>query len=109
MANYNGKSKFVLPRGLQLKNGVNVETITDVKVFDEFDSQIQVLTNDSGSALDVKLTAPKDGAFFFIASAGANDIHVRDAGTTVTYTILSANEGCFISSDGNDWYIVIKA
>jgi hypothetical protein len=109
MANYNGKSKFVLPRGLQLKNGVNVETITDIKVLNEFDSQIQVLTNNSGSALDLKLTAPKDGAFYFISSAGSNEIHVRDAGTTVTYTILASTQGCFISSDGSDWYVVIKA
>ncbi len=109
MAQYNGKSKFVLPRGLQLKNGVNVETITTVKVFNEFDSLIQILSNDTGGGIDVKLTAPKDGAFFFITSAGANEIHVRDAGTTKTYAILSANEGCLIASDGSDWYVVIKA
>lgn len=109
MAKYNGKSKFVLPRGLQLKNGVNVETITTVKIFNQLDSQIQVLTNNTGGGIDVKLTAPKDGAFFFISSAGANDIHVRDAGTTTTYAVLAANEGCLIASDGSDWYVVIKA
>jgi hypothetical protein len=30
-----------LPRALQLKNGVNVETITTVRVIDNLDSQIK--------------------------------------------------------------------
>lgn len=109
MAGYNGKSRFVLPRALQLKNGVNVETITTVRVIDNLDSQIQVLTNDSGVAIDVKLPLPKDGAFYCFQSAGANEIHIRDAGTTVTYAILASTQGCLIASDGSDWYIVIKA
>ncbi len=109
MAQYNGKSKFVLPRGLQLKNGVNVETITQIKILSDLDSQIQVLTNDSGSALDVKLTPPKDGAFYFIRSAGANEIHVRDFETVKTYAVLTANQGCMVASDGADFYLVIKA
>ncbi len=109
MASYNGKSRFVLPRALQLKNGVNVETITTVRVIDNLDSQMQVLTNDSGVAIDVKLPLPKDGAFYCFQSAGANDIHIRDSGATVTYAILASTQGCLIASDGSDWYIVIKA
>ncbi len=107
MASYNGKGAFVLPRALQLKNGINTETIVGVHTLDYYDSQIQILTNNSGVALDCYLPALKDGAFFFVRSVGANEIHVRDASTT--YAACATGEACLVACDGSSWYLVIKA
>ena len=106
---YTDASEFKIPRHIVLKNGVNTETITGVRTMSYSDIQIQILTNSSGSALDCKLPAAKDGAFFFIRNEGTNDIHIRDAGTTATYAILSTDEACLVASDSTEYHLVLKA
>ena len=106
---YTDKQEFKIPRHIVLKGGVNAETITDVRVMDYTDSQVQILDNSSGAALDCKLPEAKEGAFFFIQSAGSHAIHIRDAGTTVTYAILATGEGCMVASDSTEYHLVFKA
>lgn len=106
---YTDKSEFKIPRHIVLKGGVNVESITGVRIMSYKDSQVQILDNSSGSALDCKLPEAKEGAFFFIKNAGSNDIHIRDAATTTTYTILTTGQGCMVASDDSDYHLVIKA
>ena len=106
---YTDKQEFKIPRHIVLKGGVNAETITGVRVMDYTDSQVQILDNSSGSALDCKHPEPKEGAFFFIQSAGSNAIHIRDAGTTTTYAILATGEGCMVASDSTAYHRVFKA
>lgn len=106
---YTDKQEFKIPRHIVLKNGVNVESITNVKTMTYSDSQVQILNNSTGGALDCKLPAAKDGAFFFIHSAGTQDIHIRDAGTTTTYAVLSTGEGCLVASNASAYHLVMKA
>ena len=106
---YTDKAEFKIPRHIILKGGVNVETITNVRTMDYSDSQVQILDNSTGAALDCKLPEAKPGAFFFINSAGSQAIHIRDAATTKTYAILASGEGCMVASDGSDYFLVFKA
>ena len=84
---YTDKAEFKIPRHIVLKGGVNVESITNVRTMSYNDSQVQILDNSSGGALDCKLPEAKEGAFFFIHNAGSQAIHIRDAGTTTTFAI----------------------
>lgn len=106
---YTDKAEFKIPRHLILKGGVNVESISGVRVMTYKDSQIQILDNSTSAPLDLKLPPAKDGAFFFIHSAGSQAIHVRDAATTATYAVLATGEGCMVASDASDYHLVIKS
>ena len=106
---YTDKAEFKIPRHIVLKNGVNVESITNVRIMTYKDSQVQILDNSTSGALDCKLPAAKEGAFFFIRSAGSQAIHIRDAATTTTYAILATGEGCLVASDSTDYHLVMKA
>lgn len=106
---YTDKSEFKIPRHIVLKDGVNVETLTGVRTMTYNDSQVQVFTNSSGVELDCKLPEAKEGAFFFIHNAGANNLHIRDSGTTATYAILATGEGCMVASDATEFHLVFKA
>ena len=105
---YTDKQEFKIPRHIILKGGVNVETLTGVRTMTYLDSQVQIFTNDSGSDLDCKLPSAKDGAFF-IHNTGANNIHIRDDATSVTYAILATGQGCMVASDATEFHLVIKA
>ncbi len=106
---YTDKAEFKIPRHIILKGGVNVESLTTVRVMDYSDSQVQIFDNSSAGAVDCKLPEAKPGAFFFIHNAGTQAIHIRDAGATKTYTILGTAEGCMVASDGSDYHLVFKA
>lgn len=106
---YTDKQEFKIPRHIILKGGVSVESITGVRTMDYNDSQVQILDNSSGVVLDCKLPEAKEGAFFFIHNAGSHAIHIRDAGTTVTYAILATGEGCMVASSASDYHLVMKA
>ena len=67
---YTDKSEFKIPRHIVLKGGVNVESITGVRLLSYKDSQVQILDNSTAGALDCKLPEAKEGAFFFIHNAG---------------------------------------
>ena len=106
---YTDKAEFKIPRHIVLKGGVNVESISNVRIMSYNDSQVQILNNSTSGALDCKLPPAKEGAFFFIHSAGTQAIHIRDAGTTVTYAILATGEGCMVASDASDYHLVFKS
>ncbi len=105
MGKFSDKAEFKIPRHIVLKGGVNIEAMAGVTTLTYASSQAQILSNDSGVALDLYLPAKKDGAFFWIRSNGANDIHVRDSGTT--YQVLATNKYCLIVSDGSAWSILV--
>tara|TARA_Y100001938_G_C7817645_1_gene295027 strand:- start:163 stop:483 length:321 start_codon:yes stop_codon:yes gene_type:complete len=102
---YTDKAEFKIPRHMVIKNGVNIEAMAGVTTLDYSSSQVQILSNDSGVALDLYLPQKKDGAYFWIRSNGANDIHVRDSGTT--YQILATGKYCMIVCDGSNWSILV--
>ena len=108
MASYNGKSPFTLPRPLRHKDGVNPETITVNKTLTYFDSQFQLLLNQTGS-LDVVLPEHKDGSFFWIKSraSSSSNIIVKDGSDTVA--TLGAGEAVLVVSTDSAWWDVIKA
>ena len=106
---YTDAAQFKIPRHIVLKGGVNVETITGVRIMTYVDSQVQILDNSTGSALDCKLPEAKEGAFFFLHNAGSDAIHIRDSGTTTTYAILATGEGCMVASSSTDYHLVFKA
>lgn len=106
---YTDKSEFKIPRHIVLKGGVNVESITGVRLLSYKDSQVQILDNSTAGALDCKLPEAKEGAFFFIHNAGSQAIHIRDAGTTKTFAILATGEGCMVASSASDFHLVMKA
>lgn len=100
MANYNAKGAFVLPRHLQIKNGVNIEQLSVNRTLTYKDSQLQRLDAQS-LGLEVVLPAEKDGAMFVINCQG-NPITVKDpAGVTVK--ALSVGEGALVACDGTSW------
>ena len=96
---YTDQSEFKIPRHIILKGGVNVESLTGVRIMTYNDSQIQILDNSTS----------KDGAFFFIHNAGSQAIHIRDSGTTTTYAILATGEGCLVASSSSDYHLVMKS
>ncbi len=106
---YTDQSEFKIPRHIILKGGVNVESLTGVRIMTYNDSQIQILDNSTSGTLDCKLPPAKDGAFFFIHNAGSQAIHIRDSGTTTTYAILATGEGCLVASSSSDYHLVMKS
>ena len=102
---YTDPTPFKIPRHFQFEDGVNIADMAGVTTLTYSDSQIQILSNDSGVALDLYLPEKKNGAYFWIRSNGANEIHVRDASTT--YQALASNKYCLIVSDGSVWSIVV--
>ena len=105
MGKYTDKAEFKIPRHIVLKNGVNIADMANVITLTYSSSQVQILSNDTGVALDLYLPEKKDGAYFWIRSNGANDIHVRD--TTTTYQVLATNKYCLIVSDGQAWSVLV--
>ena len=110
MAAYNGNSKFVIPRPILYKDGVNIGSIAVDTTLSYLSSRVQVLTNGTGGALTVHLPAEKNGANFWIGNDGAsaNAIHVKNPAGNVVAN-LAVGEGAFIVSDGTSWASVIAA
>tara|TARA_R100000388_G_C7214152_1_gene145231 strand:+ start:603 stop:926 length:324 start_codon:yes stop_codon:yes gene_type:complete len=105
MGKYTDKAEFKIPRHIVLKGGVNIANMENVITLTYASSQIQILSNGSGVALDLYLPKKKEGANFWIRSNGANAIHVRDS--TTTYQILTTNKYCYIVSDGSNWSVLV--
>ncbi len=105
MGKYTDKAEFNIPRHIVNKGGVNIAAMENVTTLTYSSSQIQILTNASGVALDLYLPAKKDGASFWIRSNGANDIHVRDS--TTTHQVLTTNKYCVIVCDGSEWSVLV--
>ena len=108
MASYNGKSAFVLPRQLRLKNGVNVETLAGPKTLDKGSSMIQVLNTGGGTRV-VNLPAVVDGAVFWIANSGTGGHDLTVTKPDASTILVSDGKGLMIACDGTQWHQVINA
>ena len=110
MAKYKGSSKFVIPRPILYKDGVNVETITVNRTLTYLDSMIQLITNSTAGSLNVVLPAEKNGATFWIKNqaGSASAISVNTPGGSGA-AALAAGETVLVVCDGTNWTAVIKA
>ena len=110
MAKYKGSSKFVIPRPILFKDGVNVETIIVNRTLTYIDSRIQLITNSTGGSLNVVLPAEKNGGNFWIKNqtGSASAISVNDPGGSGV-SALAAGETVLAVCDGTSWTAVIKA
>jgi len=102
---YTDKAEFKIPRHIVSKNGINIEAMSNVITLDYKDSQVQILSNDSGADLDLYLPEKKDGAYFWVRNNGADSIHLRDSATT--YQVIATNEYCMIVCDGSTWSVLV--
>ena len=111
MAGYNGKSRFVLPRHLQYKSGLNVETIAGDKTMTYLDSQHQIINNNAGGIADIFLPEEKDGANFWFkldSTSGYNVRILNGAGSDVVNTLV-VGKSCWVMCDGTTWHLLIEA
>ena len=104
MAEFASDILFSIDTALQLKNGLNAETITAPKVLTYQDSTYQALKNITGS-LDVTLPTPKSGCSFWIKSraTSSSNIIVKDH-NAATLKTLTAGDGVLVSCDDSAWY-----
>ena len=79
---YTDSAHFVLPRPIQYKNGINIETITADKDLSGKDSMIQVLTNNKGSSATIKTPVKKNGLVYWFnnTAASGHAYVIQDAG-----------------------------
>ncbi len=98
---------FSIDTALQLKNGLNAETITTNKTLTYRDSTIQALKNTTGG-LDVILPAPKSGCVFWIKSraSSSSNIDVKDH-NSASIAVLSAGNSVLVACDDSAWYDII--
>jgi len=111
MAGYNGKSRFVLPRHLQYKSGLNVETIAGDKTMTYLDSQHQIINNNAGGIADIFLPEEKDGANFWFkldSTSGHNVRILNGSGSDVVNTLV-VGKSCWVMCDGTTWHLLIEA
>lgn len=100
MAEYNGKQAFTIPRHIRLKDGVNIQQISENKTLTYKDSMLQRLDAQTTS-LDVILPIEKNGGVFVINCQGQS-FTVKD-GAGVTVKALSVGEGALFACDGTEW------
>ena len=104
MAEFASDILFSIDTALQLKNGLNAETITVSKTLTYQDSTYQALKNTTG-ALDVILPSPKSGCHFWIKSraSSSSNIVVKDhLGSSIK--TLAAGDGVLFCCDDSAWY-----
>jgi hypothetical protein len=104
MAEFASDILFSIDTALQLKNGLNAETITVTKTLTYQSSSYQALKNNTGT-LDTVLPSPKSGCSFWIKSraSSTHNIVLKDhAGNTIK--TLAAGDGVFVSCDDAAWY-----
>lgn len=104
MATYASDVLFSIDTALQLKNGLNVETITTAKTLTYKDSTYQALKNVTGT-LDVNLPSPKSGCNFWIKSraSSSSNIVVKDHLGNSMGT-LAAGNSVLVVCDDSAWY-----
>ena len=109
MAQYASSVLFSIDTALQLKNGLNIETLTSAtKDLTYQDSTFQVL--EAHASGDLKLPNPKSGTFFFICNtSGSNVLNVKLQSGTVVIALAANNAGtpaastCLAFTDGTNW------
>ena len=107
MAEYASDILFSIDTALQLKNGLNAETITTHKVLTYQDSTFQALKNVT-SSLNVTLPAPKSGCQFWIKSraSSTSNIVVKDHNAATVQT-LPANTAVLVVCDDSARYDIV--
>tara|TARA_R100000773_G_scaffold30978_1_gene26469 strand:- start:5107 stop:5430 length:324 start_codon:yes stop_codon:yes gene_type:complete len=105
---YNGKSAFVLPRQLRMKDGINVETLAGAKTLDKGSSMIQILDPD-GAPRVVNLPDLMNGGLFWISNAGGGGHDLTVTKPDASTILVGNGQGLMIACDGNQWYQVINA
>lgn len=104
MASYASNILFSIDTALQMKGGLNAETITVNKTLTYKDSTYQALKNVTGG-LDVILPEPKSGCSFWVKSraSSSSNITVKDhAGNPIK--VLAAGDSVFVACDIAAWY-----
>lgn len=108
MAQYASNVLFSIDTALQLKNGLNIESLTsDTKDLTYKDSTFQVL--EAHASGDLKLPAPKSGTFFFICNtSGSNALNVKLQSGTLVIGLAANNPSgaastCLCFTDGTNW------
>ena len=86
-----------------------METITSTKTLTQKDSMVQILTNDTVSALTVMLPARKNGLSFWIKAAGSNALNANDPVSGATIAAIASGETAYLICSGSAWLSVIKA
>lgn len=109
---YTDGSFFVLPRPIQYKNGVNIETITVDFTMTNSDSHVQVLTNNKGSVATIKLPIKRNGLSIWIknSASSGNELYIQDSeGNDVIGTpYLAAGKVANLVCDGSNWAILFQ-
>ena len=107
MAEFASDILFSIDTALQLKNGLNVETITVSKTLTFQDSSIQILRNETGG-MDCNLPALKSGCRFWIKSHGSSTSATAvKAHLGNTIATLTANDSVMVACDDTAWYGII--
>ena len=104
---------FSIDTALQVKGGINVETITVFNALTYRSSPVQLLTNGTGGGLEVRLPGytstvqVKDGVQFIIRCSGANDLVIKKEGAVTLATLTTGQVGIFMA-DGTTWQLVFQ-
>ena len=107
MAQFASDVLFSIDTALQLKNGLNAETIATNKTLTYRDSTVQALKNVTGT-LDVILPAAKSGCGFWIKSraSSTSNIVVKDSAGN-TFATLGAGNSVYVVADDSAWYDIM--
>ena len=104
---------FSLDSALQIKNNVNVETIAAHKGMDYQDAQYQIITNNSGAPLEVRLpgfladVAVKTGVAYWVRCAGSDNLTIQGGGGATITSLTSGQSGLFVA-DSTNWQLIFK-
>ena len=109
MAEYKGSSKFVIPRPILLKDGVNIAAMAGNITMTYRSSMYQLLTNASGSHRNLVLPAEKSGASFWIKnqSGSTHNISVNDPSGSGVVSLTPGETG-HVVCDGTSWTVMLK-
>ena len=109
---YTDAAQFKIPRHIVLKGGVNIETITTNVQLTYADSQHQIITNNRGSAADIRVPENKDGAWFWFkndaASGHAIIIQTAAGAPIIGGSGLAAGKAALIACNGSEWAVVFQ-
>ena len=104
---------FSIDSALQVKSGLNVETIVAHKGLDYASSPVQIITNGTGAPKEVRLpgfsagVSVKSGVQYMIRCAGADPLTIQKDGGATVATLTTGQLGIFMA-DGTTWHLVFQ-
>ena len=105
---------FSIDSALQVKSGLNVETVTDHTNLNYQSSPYQIISNGTGGAKEVRLpganltgVSVKDGCMCWVRCAGADPLTIQKEGGATITTLTTGQLGIFMSS-GSSWHMLFK-